>query len=51
MADYERCFELFDGNDEAAVEAARARWKEYTDAGFGLAYWQQGPGGGWQSKD
>jgi DNA polymerase-3 subunit chi len=51
MADYERCFEIFDGNDEAAVEAARGRWKEYADAGFGLAYWQQGPGGGWQSKD
>jgi DNA polymerase-3 subunit chi len=51
MAEYERCFELFDGNDEAAVEAARGRWKEYAAAGFGIAYWQQGPNGGWQSKD
>ncbi len=51
MADYERCFELFDGNDEAAVEAARARWKGYAAAGFGLANWQQGPRGGWESKE
>ncbi len=51
MADYERCFELFDGNDPAAVEVARARWKGYAAAGFGLAYWQQGPSGGWESKE
>ena len=51
VTEFERCFEIFDGNDEAAVEAARGRWKEYADAGFGLAYWQQGPNGGWQSKD
>ena len=50
MAAYERCFELFDGNDEAAVEAARERWKAYKEAGFDLAYWQQTERGGWQKK-
>ncbi|MCH7487351.1 MAG: DNA polymerase III subunit chi [Proteobacteria bacterium] len=51
MAEYERCFELFDGNDPAAVEAARGRWKGYAGAGFGLAYWQQTPSGGWERKE
>ena len=51
MAEFERCFELFDGNDPAAVEAARMRWKDYAAAGFGLAYWQQTASGGWESKD
>ena len=51
VADYERCFEIFDGNDEAAVEAARARWKGYAGVGFGLAFWQQTESGSWFNKE
>jgi DNA polymerase-3 subunit chi len=40
-----RVFDLFDGNDEAAVAAARARWRAATAAGHALTYWQQGPKG------
>jgi DNA polymerase-3 subunit chi len=40
-ADYDRVFDLFDGNDSEAVAAARARWKSAKDAGHNLAYWQQ----------
>ena len=47
---YERCFELFDGNDTAAVEAARARWTAYKAAGHALTYWQQTDSGGWEKK-
>jgi DNA polymerase-3 subunit chi len=47
VAEYERCFELFDGNDPDAVQAARARWTAYKDAGFALAYWRQTDRGGW----
>lgn len=47
---YERCFELFDGNDESAVTAARERWKSYKDAGHELTYWQQNARGGWEKK-
>jgi DNA polymerase-3 subunit chi len=47
----ERCFELFDGNDETAVTAARDRWKAYKDAGHALTYWQQNDRGGWERKD
>lgn len=47
---YERCFELFDGNDESAVNAARERWTSYKDAGHQLTYWQQNARGGWEKK-
>lgn len=48
---YERCFELFDGNNDKSVETARGRWKTYKAAGHELAYWQQTEQGGWQKKE
>lgn len=50
IGDFERCFELFDGNDQTQVSAARERWKAYKEAGFGLKYLQQTENGGWQEK-
>ena len=50
MADYKRCFELFDGRDDAAVADARERWKTYKAAGHAMAYWQQTDSGGWEKK-
>jgi DNA polymerase III subunit chi len=41
LADYRRCLDLFDGNDEAAVVAARERWQAAKAAGHTLTYWQQ----------
>ncbi|WP_026438855.1 DNA polymerase III subunit chi [Acidocella facilis] len=38
---FARAFDLFDGNDEAQVLAARARWKAEKAAGHVLAYWKQ----------
>ena len=49
LAEYDRVFDLFDGADEAAVEAARRRWTAAKAAGHGLAYWQQTPRG-WEKK-
>ena len=49
VAEYERCFELFDGNDDMAVQAARQRWKSYKEAGHAVTYWQQGERG-WEQK-
>ncbi len=46
---FDRVFDLFDGNDPPAVEAARARWRTAKAAGHTLAYWQQGPKG-WEKK-
>ena len=51
VAEFERCFELFDGNDIHLVDAARSRWKAYQNAGHVLTYWQQNEGGGWDKKD
>jgi len=33
--------EIFNGHDEATVNAARGRWKTYKDAGHKLSYWKQ----------
>jgi DNA polymerase III subunit chi len=49
LARFVRVFDLFDGADEAAVAAARARWAAAKEAGHTLTYWQQGPGG-WERK-
>lgn len=46
--DFERVLELFDGNDQRAVQAARERWSWAKSAGFTLVYWQQNERGGWQ---
>jgi DNA polymerase-3 subunit chi len=42
---FDRVFDLFDGQDPAAVAAARGRWTAAKAAGLGLAYWQQGERG------
>ena len=51
VAAFERCAVLFDGNDEAAVAAARAQWAGLKDAGHDLTYWQQSDEGRWEKKD
>lgn len=48
---FERCLDLFDGNDTEAVEAARARWRAYKDGGHEVTYWRQSSSGKWQRKD
>ncbi|KZY38703.1 DNA polymerase III subunit chi [Roseovarius sp. HI0049] len=40
---------LFDGNDEAAVQAARGQWKALTDAGCSAQYWSE-ESGRWEKK-
>jgi DNA polymerase III subunit chi len=50
VADYQLCVELFDGNNEPAVQAARERWKGYKADGHQLTYWQQTPAGRWEQK-
>lgn len=50
VAEYARCFELFDGRDEIAVAEARQRWKAYKGAGHSVTYWQQTAAGAWEKK-
>ena len=49
LAAFKRVCDMFDGNDEAAVEAARARWRQASEGGHELAYWQQTEAG-WQKR-
>ncbi len=50
VAAFERCFELFDGRDDAAVTESRERWKAYKAAGHAVSYFQQTAAGGWEKK-
>jgi DNA polymerase-3 subunit chi len=50
-AEFEKCLEIFDGNDTAAVTAARERWRAYKDARHKLTYWQQDASGRWMQKE
>jgi DNA polymerase III subunit chi len=45
---YERYLDLFDGNDQAQLVQARARWKKYKEKGYIMTYWQQTHKGGWE---
>jgi DNA polymerase-3 subunit chi len=49
MSVFVRCADLFDGKDEAAVAAARERWRWARAAGHELTYWQQ-TDGGWERR-
>ncbi|MBR0656880.1 DNA polymerase III subunit chi [Plastoroseomonas arctica] len=44
-SEYDRVLDLFDGNDEGATAAARARWASAKAAGHGLSYMKQGAKG------
>lgn len=46
--DFQRCFILFDGQDEAALAQARARWTALKGAGADISYWRQTPEGRWE---
>jgi len=49
LAAFDRVFDLFDGRDDSAVAAARARWSAAKADGHALTYWQQGERG-WVQK-
>jgi DNA polymerase III subunit chi len=47
---YERVVVLFDGNDQDAVQRARAAWKAAKSEGHEVTYWQQSERGRWEKK-
>lgn len=47
---FTRVFDIFDGADEDAVNAARFRWKSYKDKDYPLTYIRQKDDGGWEVK-
>ena len=50
LSQYERVFNIFDGNSEAALNQARAFWKELKTSGNTINYWQQDDAGKWNKK-
>lgn len=49
IAAMERVWVLFDGNDTARLQAARAQWKAMTGAGHAAQYWSE-ESGRWEKK-
>jgi DNA polymerase III subunit chi len=49
LSSFARCADIFDGSDDAAVVAARERWRRAREAGHVLTYWQQTPAG-WECR-
>lgn len=47
---YERCIILFDGRDETALEAARAKWAALKSQKLAISYWRQNANGGWDKQ-
>jgi DNA polymerase-3 subunit chi len=50
LGGYARVALLFDGADPAALEAARADWKQVKAKGLAASYWQQNADGRWEKK-
>jgi DNA polymerase-3 subunit chi len=47
---FTRLFDVFDGTDDEAVIAARARWATYKEKGCGLEYFRQQEDGSWTQQ-
>jgi DNA polymerase-3 subunit chi len=47
---FKRCLNLFDGQDDNALQQARRHWKDWSAAGHDLTYFQQTERGGWVEK-
>ncbi|MBL8550833.1 MAG: DNA polymerase III subunit chi [Hyphomonadaceae bacterium] len=50
IAAFERACLLFDGRDEAALEKARAHWKQAKEAGVDASYWRENARGAWEKQ-
>lgn len=50
IAEFERVFNIFDGNSEDAINQARRLWKIYKESGSEVYYWQQSADGRWEQK-
>lgn len=50
ISQYERVFNIFDGNSPEAVENARNFWRALKQQSIDIFYWQQNSNGAWQQK-
>ncbi len=47
---FERSFDIFDGNNPQEITKARQRWKDFSATDAQLHYWKQVDGGKWQKE-
>jgi DNA polymerase-3 subunit chi len=50
LSGYERACLMFDGRDAAALDLARASWKEVKQAGVAASYWRESANGKWEKQ-
>lgn len=50
LSSFTKVLDVFDGTNDAAVTAARARWTQYKTQGYALQYIRQQPGGSWKME-
>jgi DNA polymerase-3 subunit chi len=50
LQDYDRVVLIFDGDDPAALAAAREDWKKARASGTAASYWQLDEAGRWEKK-
>ena len=50
LSSFTRVFNIFDGNDEIALNVARKYWKAIKDSEAEIHYWQQNASGKWEQK-
>lgn len=51
-ANFSRCLDIFDGQNEDELAQARKRWKQYSnDDTLQLTYWQQNDQGKWERAE
>ncbi len=50
LSQYERILNIFDGNDETALNKARTYWKQIKSLDGELHYWQQNERGNFEQK-
>lgn len=48
LKNFERTFNIFDGNSSTAIEQARNFWKTFKAAGLECYYWKQDDSGRWE---
>lgn len=47
LKNFERVFNIFDGNNQTSLEQARFYWKELKTAAMDIFYWKQDENGKW----
>jgi DNA polymerase-3 subunit chi len=50
LAAFARIVLLFEARDPEAHEAARAAWRNATEAGHDITYWKENPSGKWEKQ-